>query len=302
MKDVLSLKHAILATLNYFDLFDFPLTAQEIEEYLYGWSAPADTIETEMKSLPQISNKDGFYFLTGREGIVEQRQKKHLIGHRLWQRVKKFSWLFAICPFVKMVAVCNSLAYGNVKETSDIDLFIVVENKKLALARFFMKVLTQIFALRAHHKKIAERFCLSFFVTEKAMNLSNLAYDFDPHLAYFAKTITPLFSIKTYNEWLQENNSWTAFYFKKTLSPRLFKIKKHYFASFFRFLMEIILRLFGKLPEIICNKLLFKREFEHKKKFPYSKGIVINKMVFKFHEEDPRETVAEQFQERLENL
>lgn len=302
MREILSLRQAILATLHYFDLFDWPLTVQEVEDYLYGWSAPQSAIEATLSVMKEeIGHVQGFYCLAGREKICELRKEREKIAHRLWKRANRFSWIFALCPFLKMTAVCNSLAYGNVKETSDIDVFIVVENGKLATARFFLKVLTQIFGMRVHHDKIAGRFCLSFFVSEKAVNLEHLAFEFDPHLAYFSWLMTPIYGEDAYLKLLKANEKWLGRYFRRIPSSRLNRLRKHPVASFFGIIIAGFLRIFSGLPELFFNKIQSHKDQERKKQFSDSLGgIVINKDIFKFHEDDPRLGIAEKFMKRLE--
>lgn len=302
MKEVLSLKQAVLATLHYFDILDFPLTLEELERYLYGWSAPVEAIDSALREIPSIHHAHGFYFLEGRQEIAELRKERQGVAEFLWRRVERFRFFLELCPFVRLVAVCNTLAYGNVKESSDIDLFIITKDGKLATARFFMKFFTQIFGMRAHHEKIARRFCLSFFVTEGASNLKLLAHPFDPHLAYFVKTMVPLFGEVVYRDWLHLNESWVSPYFKRPLEPRRARLKSSMSARILRFFFESFLRLFGNRLENFLFNYQAKRDLAHRKKFPHSKGIVMNQNVFKFHEEDPREEIAKQFLERVRVL
>lgn len=290
-----------MATLHYFDLFDWPLTLQEVGDYLYGWSAPESAIEATLAVMKEeVGYVHGFYCLAGREKNCELRQEREKIAHRLWRRANRFSWIFALCPFVKMVAVCNSLAYGNVKDASDIDVFIVVENGKLATARFFLKVLTQIFGMRVHHDKIAGRFCLSFFVSEKAVNLEPLAFEFDSHLAYFAWMMMPIYGEDEYLKFLKANEKWLGRYFRRIPSLRLKRLKKHPVASFFGVIIAGFLRIFGGFAEFFFDKIQSRKDQERKKQFSGSRGgIVISKDVFKFHENDPRQRIAEDFIKRL---
>ncbi len=302
MKDPLSLKQAIIATLHYFDLFDFAPTISELEQYLYGWSAPQEAVEEAIKSMPEISRAHGFYCLSGRESISEERKEKVKISGKLWRRAEQFSPLFALCPFVRTVAVCNSLAYGNASEASDIDLFVITAPGRMNTARFFMKLLTQIFGVRVHHEKVAGRFWQSFFATEKTMNLAPLAHDFDPHLAYFVVTMKPIFGEKTFAKFLEENGVWTGQYFKRSLALNIEHARRHFIALSLQWLSEKILNLFGGIGEAFFAKFLEKRDLAHKKKFQNSSGIVLRKDIFKFHEHDPREEIAKKFLGRLEAL
>lgn len=295
MKDILSLQQSILATLSYFDLFDFPLTIFELEDYLYGWSAPRDVIEEVLRGMPEISHVHGFYCFLGRESIGEMRKEQKGFAENLWRKAEKYAWLFALCPFVRMAAVCNSLAFSDVKKTSDIDLFVVVSPGRLATARFFMKLFTHVFGVRAHHEKTAGRFCLSFFVSEAVLDLGKIAREFDPYLAYFAHTLTPLFGEQAYAKFLHANEQWTGKYFRRKLPFRLSRLKKHPVAGFFRFVLELILRIFGPLPERFFAKYQSKKDLARRKQCKNAWGIVLHKDMFKFHENDLREEIAEKF-------
>lgn len=305
MKEVLSLEQAILATLVYFDLLDFAPTISELKRYLYGWSAPEEAIRAALSVMPEISHAHGYYFLKGRREIAELRKERAAIAKKLWGRVERYRFLFEICPYAKIVCVCNSLAYGNVDEKSDIDLFVIVRTGRLAIARAFLKLLTQIFSVRVHHEKIAGRFCLSFFVAENTMNLKRIAHDFDPHLAYFIKTIVPIFGSKDdYKRFLQLNNEWVRVYFKRALEDdlRLEKLHTNWLAEALRNIFEGILWIFGNLPEKLLYKFQLKRDEKHKARIKDDSGILMTKDIFKFHEKDPRQEIAEKFREKLELL
>lgn len=299
MKEVLSLKQAILATLHYFDLLDFAPTAKELEVYLYGWSAPMEAIEEALKTMPEVSHSHGFYCLQHRLAIAELRKERKDLAAKLWRKAKRYSWLIAICPFVEMAAVCNSLAYGNVKKDSDIDLFVVTKAGKLPVARFFLKVLTQIFGMRVHHDKIAGRFCLSFFVSEKAIDLGRLAHEFDPHLAYFIAQMTPIYGKSAYMRFLQANETWTVKYFRRQLSPRLEKLKPHRVAGFFKIILEIFAQIFAWPLDAVFLKRQAQKDAVRRKLFPNSNGILMTKDVFKSHEQDPRGKIATAFELKL---
>lgn len=229
-------------------------------------------------------------------------QEEKNILEKLWKKAQRFAWVFALCPFVRMTAVCNSIAFEKVHDTSDIDLFVITTNNRLSIARFFMKLFTQLLGVRAHHKKTAGRFCLSFFVTEKAMDLQPLALEFDPHLAHFTKTMTPLFGEKTYKNFLEANSRWTFPYFQQNLQPRLDQLRPHRLAKLLQKILEVIVNIFGTAAEAWCENFLQKREKKYREKFRGATGVIINKNVFKFHKNDPRQKIAEEFAERFNDV
>jgi len=66
--------------------------------------------------------------LKGRITLPEARKTHKFIAEKLWNRVKFYSNSMQKMPFIRMIAVCNNLAYDNANEKSDIDLFIVVKD------------------------------------------------------------------------------------------------------------------------------------------------------------------------------
>ena len=63
----------------------------------------------------QIAEQNGFYFLCGREAIVEIRQKRYNYSCAKLKIAKQFSRLFSYLPYVKVVAVANLLGDHNLK-------------------------------------------------------------------------------------------------------------------------------------------------------------------------------------------
>src|SRR3989338_10492249 len=114
------------------------------------------------------------------------------LENNLWLKVGRYVPFLRIVPFLKLVAVCNNLAFGKVKEKSDIDLFIIAKSGRLFTVRILVTGILHCLGVRRHGKKIAGRFCLSFFVDDKNLNLEPIAIDKDVYLAYWIKNIRPV--------------------------------------------------------------------------------------------------------------
>lgn len=299
MRDILSLRDAVSATLTYFDVLDFAPTLEEVERDLYGWSAPRESIEHTLRGDGNFVMCDGCVTLKGREHLAKKRMQGKEIEMQLWKKVRRFRWLLGICPYIRMAAVCNSLAYGNVHEGSDIDLFIVVKSGRLNIARLFLKILSQFFCMRAHHEKTAGRFCVSFIVTEHALDLKPLALQCDPHLAYFVRHMVPIVGRETYLEFLMSNNHWTKNYFKRDSNPRLEMVRAHRLLRCVQYLSERLLGVFGAVLENFSQNIQKRRDQERRREVKEIKAVVITKDVYKFHENDRRRAVAEEFERRL---
>lgn len=128
-------------------------------------------------------------------------------------------FLFSLFPQVQMVALCNSRAMGEAAENSDIDLFIVVRKNNLWTTRFIVTTITSIFGVRRRNthglekrspeyiKRTKDKFCLSFFITENAMNLEGIRLQpNDPYLDRWIYTLVPLINKNAAYEHFMEAN------------------------------------------------------------------------------------------------
>jgi len=216
------------------------------------------------------------------------------IEEKLWKRVARFKWVFAFVPFLRTVAVCNSLSFGIVDEKSDIDLFVVAKKGRLFTARFFLTLALSLLGVRRHGKAVAGRFCLSFFVDESALGLSGLAIRKDFYLAYWVKKIVPVYGSRDVFLRFQESNKWTngivgggvcgdggesvAIYDGETFG-----------AILVRKIIEILIWPFAFLTEPILRWWQIGRASSKLRELPDKRGTLIAKNMLKFHDFDKRE-------------
>ncbi|MFA5358282.1 MAG: hypothetical protein WC310_00480 [Patescibacteria group bacterium] len=212
---------AIVKTLAFFDLFSFPLTAVEIWRYLY--SDRKYSLEEVIAVLPQITlvgQSQGYYFLSSRDDkIVTLRKERYGIAEKKYRKVKKVCRFLAFLPFVRMIAVCNTLAYSNAADGSDIDLFIITRSKKAWTTRFFCLFFLKFFGLRPKENDVKDKFCLSFFVDEESMNLEKTALPRnDIYLCYWIDQLFPVYDADgCYYKKFQERNVWIKKYLANSI-------------------------------------------------------------------------------------
>lgn len=180
----------ILATLRFFDLQGMPLTAFEIHQYLivdpdslstkldYRYEmlpigspvAPAvhfDTILTQLHILVReesIAEKNGFYSLPGKENIIDVRVDNYLHGLKRERLIQRYLTPTKYIPFVRGIALAGSQALGQQRATSDIDLLIITDPKRMWTARTLLSAWFHILGVRRYGKKIANRFCLNHYL------------------------------------------------------------------------------------------------------------------------------------------
>lgn len=297
-----SLRPNVYATLAYFDLFDYPLTIVELQRFLLWTNADYDELWTFLNNDPKIQRHGDYYFFKGRRAIVDVRREREKVAAEFWAKVRRFLPYIQMVPFVKMAAVCNTLALNNPTRDSDIDLFIVCEKGRLFLARTITTILFALFGMRRHGKKIAGRFCLSFYVTEDALNLEQIKLGAeDIYLPFWLLTLKPLYGEEVYERLLMENR-WMQKFF-----PRPVEVEETWKANRF-------LRGFGRVQECIYRKNLGDRleewtmrkqlERYHRslKNLGPESSVIVNEKMLKFHNIDRRREFAERFRKRYEDV
>src|SRR5436305_8130857 len=123
-----ALARAILQTLYYADLFDFPMTLDEITRYLIGAPVAGPVVARALAEDPAlqaaVESAEDFYFLAGRGGLVAVRRARDAVSAALWQRTRRYIGVLQWFPFVRMVSITGALAMDNVGQRVDIDLLI----------------------------------------------------------------------------------------------------------------------------------------------------------------------------------
>lgn len=188
----MELKGNILATLAYYDVFDFPLKAEEVFNYLINFkhlyqndeTAKLDTlsylrIEMVKKELDQlilnktINYREGYFFLNDREYLVPLRQKREKIAKHKWQITRRTVRWLGLLPYVRAIFASGSLAMSNTDELSDLDVLIVVKRDRIWLARFLiLGLLAMLGVRRKGSDQIApSKICSNHFITDKSLHI-----------------------------------------------------------------------------------------------------------------------------------
>jgi hypothetical protein len=199
--DLSLLEQAILQTVAYVDMYDYPLTVDEIHRYLIEVRSTKEEVGGALENGRLIKNNiekiGDYYFLAGRGDIVETRRQRAKASQNLWPHAAYYGRLIAALPFVSMVAVTGSLAVDNVDENADIDYLIVTKPGRLWLSRAMVITLVR----RAARRGIA--LCPNYFISEQALS-------FGGHNLYSAHEIVqmvPVSGMGAYNQ-LRMTNPW----------------------------------------------------------------------------------------------
>ena len=95
---------------------------------------------------------------------------------------------------------------------SDIDLFIITQKNRIWTVRLLTTLYFSLIRLRKIRKKHAGKFCLSFFITENAINFESIAIQNDIYLYHWILYMKPIINKKdTYMKFIEANSLWCDF-------------------------------------------------------------------------------------------
>lgn len=287
------LKQAIIGTAAFFDMFDHPLTDWEI--WKFGqYKERVSYIEIkkylENNSSSFLEYQGGFYFLSGRAENVAERKKRYYFADIKYKRAVWISKIFALLPWIKMIAIGNFVGSHNSRENSDIDFFIIAQAGRLWLSRFFCAAITSVLGLRPKNGKNKNKICLSFFVSADNLDLSqymlknNFGEIDDIYFLYWLANLTPILIRDNLYEKLVFTN-------KKVLSvlPNWQPMSQNHYRTVEKKSWGIMEFKFSWLEKILMNWQIKKFPSNIKELLNKDTKVVANEEVIKLHVNDRRE-------------
>lgn len=310
------IKKAIVRAIVFFDLLGLPLTLSEI--WKYSLILPGENLpETDLGEMLEIveadligktvEQKNGFYFLRGRSDLAAVRMRSQISAQNKYKAALKTAYFLKFIPGIKLVAVCNSLAMGNVRDASDIDFFIVTAKDRIWLTRLLVTVMTQILGMRRYKSKVNNRVCLSFYITENNLDLEKVALPVDPYFYYWLASLDPILDNRCFDGFIGAN-AWLKRYlpnfFPKMpntsrriensfLSGLVDRINSFWFYSFLGVWLENLAR-FIQLKKMSKNKNSLAKADDTR--------VIISETMLKFHETDRRREFLEKWESKMSDF
>ena len=206
---------------------------------------------------------------------------------QLFKRAQKYLRAVSWIPGLRMIAVCNSLSMYASEQDSDIDIFVVTDPKRMWLTRVCLTAIFQILGVRRHGKKVAWRFCLSFFCTTEAMGFEKIAIENDVYLKAWVNHLKPIVDIGgCYEDFLGANAGWMEVASVNNKENARFRciekpLSVERLGWWWNFLDALLRTMFEPLTL---------REYERLGK-PW--GVIISERMLKFHPGDRRREVRD---------
>lgn len=278
---------AVLKTLVYSDIFDYPLTLEEIEKYLIGVRvrdrARVEKIIADSKGF----DTDGeFYFLKGREKITELRKKRAEWSRKKLEIAKETAEKLKIIPMIKMIGITGALSMENCQEEDDIDLLIITGADCLWLTRLLIILFSPLLGIKRRKPadiSVKDKICFNLFLEENHLKIEpeNL------FLAHEICQIKPIFDRdNTYEKFLNENR-WVNEYLPNAAGISKVKYQKskpklkakNLFLYFFNLIAFYLQYLYMK-PKMTIERVNLHQAFFHPQNLQLSTEKKFNQKLF----------------------
>jgi predicted nucleotidyltransferase len=191
---------SLLAAFAYADLFDFPLSLEELARYQVGTRMSSEQIARYLETDPLLregtSHSDGYYTLRGRESNFQARKQRRPASERLWPRARAYGRWLSRLPYVRMVAVTGSLAVDNVALRPDIDLMVVAEPGRVWICRRMLVAAVRLARL------LGDEICPNYVISADRLLLDQQ----DFFTAHELAQMVPLHGADVYRDMLLAND------------------------------------------------------------------------------------------------
>jgi len=297
-KTISTLGKSIIKTLSYYDIFEYPLTAEEIYHNLGTNSVSHLDVLNEIEILNDkglIYKKNKFYLLRNNDILISRRiagnnlaEKKINSAYRMTKFISKF-------PYVRAILLSGSISKGYMEADSDVDYFIITHPNRLWVTRLLLMLFKKVFLFNS--RKV---FCINYFVDTETLEIEEKNIFTATELA----TLIPTYGKELYDE-LYKKNSWIKDFYPN-FPKRDNKIISNKQNSLIQKMLEKLLsNSFGdKLDDFAMN--LFEKS-NHKKYSNYnSKDFQVafktSKRESKHHPKFFQKRVLEAFNDKLKSF
>lgn len=199
-------EQSVIKALAYFDIFNYPLTREEIYNYI---DKPMD-IEVVMATLLQLIEEKrifrlgNFYSLQPDMALHNRRTMGNHKAEILLKTAYKVGSFLYQFPFVRGIGISGSLSKNFADQHTDIDFFIITRSNRLWIARTLMHLFKKLTFITGHQNW----YCMNYYIDEEALRIDEQNIFTATELI----TLIPVCGNGTMDKFYNQNN-WVADYF-----------------------------------------------------------------------------------------
>lgn len=211
---------AILNTLLYSDIFNYPLTEEELWRGLITEKQVSrDTISKSAISLSEsIIFKNGYYCLRGKEKIINKRIGRISIMQQKLEKAILIAKYLAFIPTIKFAGISGRLAHMDADKNDDIDMVFITKKNTLWATRFLILAVLEILNVRRKNndKHPKNKICPNLIIDESAISWPDEKHDL--YTAHEIISIYPLINRGNMYQKFINKNKWIKIFYANSLA------------------------------------------------------------------------------------
>ncbi len=272
-------ERALLHTLLYFEIFSYPLTAEEAFHYCGEPCVSAQEVGEKLKSLVNqghVFQFDDFFqtkndaaWVLARAACNRRADQFMPIAHRRAKLISNF-------PFVRAVCVSGSLSKHSMRADGDIDFFVITAPGRLWLARTLLVLFKKLFLFNSH-----KYFCVNYFIDTDHLEIEEK----NLFTATESVTLLPMYGQAVF-EAFREANTWAWERYPNFPKRSTFDIPDHAPGWLKRVLEAMLSGQLGTWLDAKAMRLTlgyWKKKFKHFDKDTFGIALKSRRYVSKHH-------------------
>src|SRR5215831_1845750 len=164
-----TLQGSILKVIAYFDIFNYPLTVQEIKRFM-NESCTEQRLQNVLNELlheEMVFKIKDFYSLQNDPSLALKRISANTSAIKQLKIAQKIAAFLTWFPFINGIAISGSLSKNVAYKGSDIDFFIITQKNRLWLSKLFFTLLIKCASVAGFQKW----FCLNYVIDESSLEV-----------------------------------------------------------------------------------------------------------------------------------
>ena len=203
MDKAILLKEIILR-LIYSEIFEHPLTFNELEQRIKAPSEDLSQALTQLTETELIHFKNGYYFIFEEGNKINRRTSGNEEAERMMPKAQRVGKKIFRFPYVEGVGISGSLSKGVLHDDGDFDYFIITKPNRLWVARTLLILYKKVFLFNSR-----KHFCVNYFIDTQNLEIEEK----NPFTATEIATLIPVAG--NVMDSFFEKNIWIANYLRE---------------------------------------------------------------------------------------
>jgi len=298
MCEISLLEKSIIKTLAYYDIFNYPLTLEEIYFCLDTKSVTIEKLHSEIDALSNkniIYKKNDYFLLNPDYHRISKRVEGNRRAEKKMKIANRFSKIISFFPFIRAVFLSGSISKGYMDEKADIDYFIITKRNRLWIARFLLVLFKKVFLLNSY-----KFFCINYFISEDNLEIEEKNIYTATELA----TLIPTYGSNLYNDFYVAN-SWLKTYYPNYPKRNTFNVSQSKLKLTQKIIEPLLDYKFGERIDNYCMQMFLrfdKKRYGELEKDTFEVAFKSQKNISKHHPNYFQKKVLEALNNKIHKL